>query len=167
MDSLQLVVATYNLGLGCGAFTIEETIKFCDKLIEHLENPPYQIIEISLMSQSKVDDVENKLSELNYYSNINTDEIVKVILSIIYKKYINNEIDIVKAIKCTDTLLIHTSLSYEDEYYDLYGLDDSYYLAESQIYGDLDEVAIQFKSIISRYDSYYIKFEESIDEILK
>ncbi|GAA0077586.1 hypothetical protein UT300005_19640 [Clostridium sp. CTA-5] len=118
------------------------------------------------MSMAKVDDIENKLSELNCYSEINRDEIVKIILSVIYKKYSNNEMGIVKAIKCTDTLLIHTNLSYEDEYYDLYGLDDSYYLAQNGTYGDLDEVAIQFKDAISRYESYWKKFKESIDKIL-
>ncbi|SHK35462.1 hypothetical protein SAMN02745163_03661 [Clostridium cavendishii DSM 21758] len=167
MDSLQLLVEVYSEGIGCGMFTIEETINFCDKLIEYLENPPYEIIEVSLMSQAKINDIENKLSELNCYSEINRDEIVKIILSVIYKKYSNNEIGIVKAIKCTDTLLIHTNLSYEDEYYDLYGLDDSYYLAQSGTYGDLDEVVIQFKDAISRYESYYKKFEELIDNIFE
>ncbi|EMU55207.1 MULTISPECIES: hypothetical protein [Clostridium] len=88
-------------------------------------------------------------------------------MSVIYQKYSNNEIGIVKAIKCTDTLLIHTSLSYEDEYYDLYGLDDSFYLAQSGTYGDLDEVAIQFKDTISSYESYCEKFEELIDRIFE
>ena len=43
MQSVQLLVEVYCQGLGCSMFTIEETINFCDKLIEHLENPPCEV----------------------------------------------------------------------------------------------------------------------------
>lgn len=167
MQSVQLLVAVYSEGFGCSVFTIEETIDFCDKLIEHLENPPYEIIEVSLMSQAKVDDIQNKLWEFSSDSGIYRGDIVKIILAVIYKKYINNEIEFKVAIKCIYKLLVNSNLCLEEEYYDLFGLDDSYDLAESQVYGDLYEVAIQFKDAVSRYESYYKKFEELIDSVFE
>lgn len=138
MELLETLLSIYNIGLGCGVFTIDKIISFCDKVIEKLDNPPYEIIEVALMSKAKIDDIENKLYKFNGYSEINKSEIVKIILSVIHKKYMNNEFDIVKAIKCTDALLIHTRLSYDNEYCDLYGIDDCYYLAKSGICGNLN-----------------------------
>lgn len=57
MNSLKLLVSVYKLGLECGVFTIEDIIKFCDIIIENLENPPFEIIEASLMSHSNVEEL--------------------------------------------------------------------------------------------------------------
>ena len=58
---------------------------------------------------------EDKL--LEFHSAIDEEYVVKVTLSIISKKYIQKEIGIKHAIRCTERLLIHTGFSLEDEYY--------------------------------------------------
>ncbi|WBW98375.1 hypothetical protein [Oceanirhabdus sp. W0125-5] len=165
MNSLQLLSAVYKFGIGCGIFTIKETIEFFDKVIEELDNPPYEIIEVAMMSKAKIDDIEDKLWE--YHGAVDNEYVLKVALSLISKKYIQKEIDIKHAIRCTERLLIHTGFSFEDEYYGLYYLDDAYHLAENHIHHDLRDVVNSFEDNISKYDSYYKDYEEAVNEVIK
>lgn len=50
-------MAVYKLGSECVMFIIEDIIKFCDIIIENLENQPFEIIEVFLMSYSNFEDL--------------------------------------------------------------------------------------------------------------
>ncbi len=47
--------------LGCGLWNREEVISWCDRLIEANDHPPYEIMEISLMSKAKLIYIESAL----------------------------------------------------------------------------------------------------------
>lgn len=113
------------------------------------------------MSHSNVEDLANKLGEYNM--ELDEEYVVQIILSVICKKYIKAELCIKDAIKCTYKLLIDTNLYFQDDYYYLYGLDDSYELAVSNVYGDLNKVENEFMNAIRRYEVYYTKFIDSIN----
>lgn len=113
------------------------------------------------MSHSNVEDLANKLGE--YHKELDEEYVVQIILSVICKKYIKNEFCIKDAIKCTYKLLVDTNLYFQDDYYDLYCLDDSYELAVSNVYGNLNEVEYEFMDAIRRDDVYYRKFVDLIN----
>ena len=75
MKSYQTLAHLYALGLGHGLWNREEVISWCDRLIEASDNPPYEIMEISLMSKAKLIYIESALlsysinASLNMYSN--------------------------------------------------------------------------------------------------
>ncbi|MBV7509543.1 hypothetical protein KW850_30875 [Bacillus sp. sid0103] len=67
MGNLKELTSIYYLGIGCGLWTKDEVIDWCDKVIEAIDSPPYELLEISMMSRSRIDDIDNKffaLSEL-------------------------------------------------------------------------------------------------------
>lgn len=65
MDLIRRLTRIYGLGICCGLWSKAEVIQWCDKLIEASDSPPYEIIEISLMSKAKIDDIEGKLFEFS------------------------------------------------------------------------------------------------------
>lgn len=163
MNNLRLLTAVYGLGLGCGIFSIRETIEFCDMAIEKLDKPPIQVIEASMMSGAKIDDIEGKLAE--FHQTGNTEDVVKVVLSIINFKYKSKDIDIKQAVRCSSRLLMHTGLSYEREYYELYNIEDAYDLAENHVHYDLSDVVDAFNDSISQYDMYFNDYQNAIANI--
>lgn len=64
MEGFRTLTGVFSLGLSCGIFSKEMIIQWCDQAIEAKDNVPFEIIEVSLMSKSKIDDIENKLFEL-------------------------------------------------------------------------------------------------------
>lgn len=137
LDSLQILTSIYGLGLGCRLWSIKEVIQWCDKMIEASDNPPYEIIEVSLMSKAKINDIEGKLFELS--RNADEEYAVKLILSVINEKLKRNQLTTEETIKCATRLLIQTELYWENEYFDLYSSDDSYDLAKDGVL-DLSDI---------------------------
>ena len=84
MDLIQRLTRIYGLGLCCGLWNKAEVIQWCDKLIEASDRPPYEIIEISLMSKAKIDDIEGKL--FKFSSTVDEEYTVKLTLSVIHEK---------------------------------------------------------------------------------
>lgn len=158
MDLLKFLTSIYHKGLSCGVFSVDEVILFCDRVIEISENPPIEIIEASLMRSKKIDDLETKLDE--YHSSPYDELNVGIILSVINHKLSNKEIDFLGAVQCSSRILMHSGFCYESEYYTLYNIEDIYGLAEEQIYGDLEEIEVEFEKEISKYDEYYNVFKE-------
>lgn len=165
LDSLRLLTSIYQKGLGCRLFSVDEIIDYCDMVIDHLENPPIEIIEASLMQNQKTDDIESKLTE---YHKMDYDEyIVRVILSIIGQKFIQNDIDLAKAIRCSNRILLHSDFWDEGEYYSLYSMEDAFDLAEDKTYGDIKFVTKQYKEMINEYLPYYDDFIEHNKKVFK
>lgn len=165
MEQLVLLAMIYDIGLGCGIFNVKDTIKFCDLVIEYIDTSPYEFIEASMMSDTKIDDIKTKLAE--FHKTGANEYIVKIILSIISKMYLNKQIDAKHAISSTARLLLHTGFSCEKEYYELYNYDDCYDLAESKVYDDIDNVSNSFEKCISEYNPYFQDFFDIYSSIFK
>ncbi|WP_416728696.1 hypothetical protein [Fictibacillus sp. JL2B1089] len=54
----------YRLGLFIGFFKMKHVIEWADQLIEKLDQPPYEILEISLSSNSTIASVCSKLTDV-------------------------------------------------------------------------------------------------------
>lgn len=148
----------YMLGAGCGIWSKQEVIAWCDKVIEEKENPPYEIIEVSLMSNAKVDDIEGKLYE--FCKRKEDNHSVMILLGVLYEKIKRGQIGIEQAIRCSTRLLVQTGLYIEEEYYSLYGIDDSLDLAKDGVYGDLSDVEEAYFEELSVYSMYFVEFNQ-------
>ncbi|MFF2153804.1 protein kinase [Paenibacillus chitinolyticus] len=157
MNSLASLAYVYMLGLGCGIWSKKEVIDWCDKVIEVKENPPYEIIEVSLMSNEKMDAIEGKLFEFS--KNAEDNHFVKILFGALYEKIKHNQLDVEQAVKCSTRLLVQTGLSYEEGYYNLYSMDDSLELAKDGVYGDLSEVADDYLNEISIFRTFFDEFQ--------
>ncbi|WP_144569065.1 protein kinase [Bacillus pseudomycoides] len=165
MDCIQKLTSIYGLGLCCGLWSKEEVIQWCDKVIEVSDSPPYEIIEISLMSKEKIDDIEGKLFE---FSRIVDEEYaVKLTLSVIHEKLVRNELMIEESIKSTTRLLVNRGLYWEDEYRDLYSVDDSYELAKNGDHFDLVEVVNIYIEMLGFYGEYFSEFENLYFKVME
>jgi len=164
MNSLKLLAQGYKEGLAAGLFNKNDIITWVDEVIEILDEPPYEFIEISLMSAAFVNDIERKLME--FYKEIDIKYVTKVVLAIIYSKLSKEEITIEKAIRTTTKLLINTSMYWEKEYYEMYHCDDAYDLAIQGVHYSLSDVIKVFKNDIGKYSSYLNDFKIAFKEVL-
>ncbi|MGE6599962.1 protein kinase [Bacillus proteolyticus] len=140
-------------------------MQWCNKLIEASDSPPYEIIEISLMSKAKIDDIEGKLFEFS--STVDEEYTVKLTLSVIHKKLKKQELTIEESIKCTTRLLVNRGLYWEAKYFDLYSLDDSYDLAKDGVHFDLSEVINTYVETLGVYSKYFRGFEKLYFKVMK
>lgn len=142
MDLIRRLTRIYGLGICCGLWSKAEVIQWCDKLIEASDSPPYEIIEISLMSKAKIDDIEGKLFE--------------------FSSTVDEE-----SIKCTTRLLVNRGLYWEAKYFDLYSRDDSYDLAKDGVHFDLSEVINTYIETLGVYSKYFRGFEKLYFKVMK
>lgn len=165
MEPLKSLTCVYYLGMACGLWKKDEIIEWCDKAIETLDNPPIVLLDVSMMSKSKIDDIKRKLFE---FCKIEDEEhFSKIVLSIIFEKLKNEQLSIERAIRVTTRLLVETGLSCDNEYYYLYSLDDSYDLAMNGVHYQLTEVERDFIIELGAYKEYIFEFKEMYYRVLK
>ncbi|AGX44225.1 hypothetical protein [Clostridium saccharobutylicum] len=138
------------LAVLCGIFSKEELIKFLDKIIANLDEPPYEIIEASLVFNSNMQDALHILRDYFYRRNGDDLNIHKELLHIISDKYQANEININDSIYYLDNLMKEANLDNEITSIINY-LSDGLYLAEQKIYGDLETIEDEFIKFILKY----------------
>lgn len=158
MEHLKLLAAIFDKGLGCSVFSVDDVIRWSDDVIESLDKPPYEFIELSMMSTAKINDVKNKLFEFYRDINIDIQYVVNMLFAVINQRWNKEQLDIQEAVKSTVQLLVDTNFYIQHEYYELYRLDDAYDLAVAGVYGDLKDVAKEFTQAISQYEPYYLHF---------
>ncbi|PGE95111.1 protein kinase, partial [Bacillus toyonensis] len=83
----------------------EEVISWCDRLIEANDHPPYEIIEISLMSTAKMVGIESTL--LSYSRIVDEKTSVNILLSVIHEKLVAQKWNVRQAITCSTRLLVN------------------------------------------------------------
>lgn len=112
------------------------------------------------MSNARIDDIEGKLF---YFCKIaNDNHSAKILLGVLFEKIKQEQIEIEQAIRCSTRLLVQTGLYFEKEYYNLYGIDDSFDLAKDRILGDLTGVADSYVNEISVYSIFLTSSNECI-----
>ncbi|OMP68731.1 hypothetical protein [Domibacillus epiphyticus] len=87
MLNLSEKVAAYQLGLGIGYFKLPKVVEWVDLTILLLESSgiPYQLYEVSLSSNKKIDDVISLLNEITRGNHI--DIASRVILGLLHKSF--------------------------------------------------------------------------------
>jgi hypothetical protein len=166
VDILKSLTSVYYLGIGCSLWSKDDVVGWCDMVIEAVDNPPIELLDVSMMSKSKIDDVQRKLFELCMIED--EEHIVKLVLAIIFEKIQQEQLSVEKAIRITSRLLVHTGLSWESEYYDLYSFDDSYDLAiDGVVQNQPDEIKQEFVEELRSFHKYLSEFKEMYYKVLK
>ncbi len=143
-------IEVYRLATICGLYSKKKLIKFLDKIIANLDEPPYEIIEASLICNSNMQDALHMLRDYFYRSNGDDLNIHKKLLHIISEKYQANEININDSIYYLDNLMKEVIL--DDEIISIINyLSDGLYLAEQKIYGDIETIEDEFIKFILQY----------------
>ncbi|PDY87076.1 protein kinase [Bacillus cereus] len=155
----------YALGLGCGLWNREGIISWCDRLIEANDSPPYEIIEISLMTTAKPVFIESAL--LSYSRTVDEKTSVNILISVINEKLVEKKWNIKQAITCSTRLLVNRGLHWEEEYFDLYNLDDSYDLAQEGIHFNEENVIFAYINILSAFRVHFNDFEDLYLKVMK
>lgn len=143
-------IDVYRLATICGLYSKEELIKFLDKIIDNIDEPPYEIIEASLACNSKMQDALHIIKDYFYANNGDDSTTINEFLHIICEKYKANEITLEDSIYCLYNLLKEANLDNEIEAAINY-LSDGLFLAEQDIYGDVEEIKNYFIEFISKY----------------
>ncbi|KXO03101.1 hypothetical protein AYK81_28865 [Bacillus thuringiensis] len=157
MGNIKIIAEVLSIGLQIGLFSKTEIIDWADQTIEALDSPSIEIIEVSLSSNDKLVDIVPKLK--NVKGTYDKKLPVKIILGLLWDKFILNEENVLK-IKPFIFNLIHNNccegFSYVDE--QLYNFNEEINLAADNIYGNLEDISQELKSFLSPYKDFSIYF---------
>lgn len=151
---IKVTAEVFRLGILIDFYTVQDVIKWADNIIEHLDNPPYVVIEISLSSQEKPIDVCSKLKLFNegLYTN---DLPAKILLGLLNEYFLSTN-NVSEMFSMLFRLIDHLQLEESNKWIEveMYYLSDAFYLADQNIYGDLKEVANNLKNYLSQFGDY-------------
>ncbi|UPW84372.1 hypothetical protein [Lysinibacillus sp. Ag94] len=86
--NIKVTAEVYRLGIMIGFYTVPDVIKWADHVIERFDNPPYEVIAISLSSQEKPIDVCSKLKLFN--GGLTNDDLPsKILLGLLNEYFIS------------------------------------------------------------------------------
>ncbi|EMY8531828.1 hypothetical protein VKA11_21900 [Bacillus paranthracis] len=153
MGNIKIIAEVLSIGLQIGLFSKTEIIDWADQTIEALDSPSIEIIEVSLSSNDKLVDIVPKLK--NVKGTYDKKLPVKIILGLLWDKFILNEENVLK-IKPFIFNLIHNNCCEEFSYVDeqLYNFNEEINLAADNIYGNLEDISQELKSFLSPYKDF-------------
>ncbi|PEZ63329.1 hypothetical protein CN372_14055 [Bacillus anthracis] len=162
MVNIKIIAEVFRIGFQIGLFSKTEVIEWADHTIETLDSPSIEIIEVSLSSNDKSVDIVSKLK--NIKGTYNKKLPVKIILGLLWEKFMINEENVLK-IKPFISNLIHNNCCEGFDYVDeqLYNFNEEINLATDNIYGNLEDISQEMKSFLSPYKDFgmYFRFEET------
>ena len=148
---IKLSAEVYRIGVSIGLLTIEDIMKWADNVIEQYDTPPYEIIELSLSAKKNLEDITLSLMEIR--GDFDNDLPPKIVLGLL-NQYLNTPEDMAYVIQKMDKLIKYLPDSYEGIEREIHFLSDGYYLAEKNIYGDLQEMHANLKGFLIRFIDY-------------
>lgn len=162
MVNIKIIAEVFRIGLQIGLFSKTEVIEWADHTIETLDSPSNEIIEVSLSSNDKLVDIVSNLK--NIKRTYDQKLPVKIILGLLWEKFIINEENVLK-IKPFISDLIHNNCceGFDNIDEQLYDFNEEIDLAADNIYGDLEDVSQEIKSFLSPYKDYsmFFRFEDT------
>ncbi|MCI2253432.1 hypothetical protein L2D08_03530 [Domibacillus sp. PGB-M46] len=152
MLNLSEKLAACQLGLGIGYFKLPKVVEWVDLTILQLEPSgiPYQLYEVSLSSNKKIDDVIRLLNETTRGNHI--DIASKVILGLLYKSFAEKELEIDQVITSIYRLAWERNIE-DDIFSKINELDAEYEMAVDG-YGDMRRVKKEIYEFLGRYEMY-------------
>ncbi|MBJ8106904.1 MULTISPECIES: hypothetical protein [Bacillus cereus group] len=147
----------FRIGLQIGLFSKNDVINWADHTIETLDSPVNEIIDVSLSSNDKLVDIASKLK--NIKGRYDEKLPVKIILGLLWEKFIINEENVLK-IKPFISNLIHNNCckGFDNVDKQLYNFNEEINLAEDNIYGNLEDISQEIKEFLSIYKDFIMCF---------
>ena len=148
---IKVMAEVYRLGIAIGYFTVQDVIDWADALIGSLEQPPYELIDISLSLKATPIDVCSLLH--SFYGSPFNDSPLYIMLSMLSNEHTSSNnlakvaamlfelIDFIQLEDCSKGIII-----------DLLHLSDAYYLAKQGIYGDIQAVENDIKKFLQSFE---------------
>jgi hypothetical protein len=151
---VKVTAEVYRLGILIGLFTVQDVIRWADNIIERLDEPPYEVIEISLSSKEKPVDVCSKLKTFSGILN-NDDLAPKIIIGLLNEYFLSTK-NVSEVFTMLSRLSEHLQLEETNEWIEdeIIFLDDAFYLADQNIYGDLQEVGNNLRNFLTQFEEY-------------
>lgn len=148
--NLSKEIEVMRIGTLCGIYTKEELIWYLDRIISEAEDVPFEAIEASLCSSKNINDISIKLKEYTSKYYVDENIIQNELIHIIAHKYYTEKISLDDCMYYLYNLLIEVNLSQEVEQKIQY-LSDGLFLAEQDIYGDIEIIKKDFQEFIKKY----------------
>ncbi|WP_144699657.1 hypothetical protein [Fictibacillus phosphorivorans] len=143
----------YRLGLFIGFFQVKNVIKWADQLIEKLDQPPYEILEISLSSKSTIASVCSKLTDVKG----ECDEAIPIqgILSLLHDELIHTS-DVMEICTYMYRLVGHIPESCEDIERSIINLTDKWDMAVDGYYGNVEDARNEIYEFLSEFELFRV-----------
>ncbi|MGD6962327.1 hypothetical protein ACQCVB_09000 [Fictibacillus phosphorivorans] len=140
----------YRLGLFIDFFRVKNVIEWADQLIEKLDQPPYEILEISLSSNSTIASVCSKLTDVKG----EYDEALPIqgILSLLNVELIQTS-DVTQICTYMYRLVGHIPESCDDIERSIINLTDRWEMAVDGYYGDVEEARNDIYEFLKEFGS--------------
>jgi hypothetical protein len=151
---IKITAEVYRLGILMGLYTVQDVVNWADHVIEQLDHPPYEVIEIALSSKEKPVDVCSKLKQFN--GGLHNDDLpLKIILGQL-NEYILSTNNLSEAFSMISRLGDHLQLEERNKWIEneLSYLSDAFYLADQNIYGDLQVVESKLKNYLTQFKNF-------------
>ena len=148
MNKLKEDSEMYRLWLLTGYAKIEDVIKWADEIIEKLDSPPHEIIEVSLASG--IPDIISKLQEVKGEFDFN--KVFKRFLGMLYQHLSANSSDAKHIAHWLYNFMFeckHELPSEIEEY--IYYFDDGFDLAVLGYYENLEDLTKEFKEFLFKH----------------
>ncbi len=141
----------YRLGLFIGFFRVKNVIEWADQLIEKLDQPPYEILEISLSNNATIASVCSKLTDVKG----ECDEALPIqgILSLLNDELLQTS-DVTQICTYMYRLVGHNPESCDDLEVSIINVTTSWDLAVGGYYGDVEEVRNEIYEFLSEFESF-------------
>jgi len=142
------VAEVFRLAIRRGIVGYSDVLSEVEAIIEQIEDPSADLVEV-YNSRG----VEDLLYALNDVKGDSSNEMVKIGLMSLLRKRLEDElITAEQVIKSLYQIFIEKELEFTDsEREDILRLDDGYDLANSGIYGDVEEVIMEINEFLLNY----------------
>jgi hypothetical protein len=150
---IKVQAEVYRLGLFTGFFQVENVINWADQLIEKLDQPPYEILEISLSSNSTIATVCSKLTDVK--GECDEASPIQGILSLLNDELIQTS-DVTEICTYMYRLVGHIPESCEDIVRSIINLTDRWEMAVDGYYGDLEDARNEIYEFLSEFESFRV-----------
>ena len=148
MVNVKLAAEVYRIGFSIGVFTIQEVIKWADRVIENLDSPPYEIIDLSLSSKLHTEKFMWKLESVQ--GKVEQDLAPKVLLGLL-RDTLDRRQDLKDVINKMDKLIQYIPENCGRIEMEIHYLSDAFYLAENGGYRDLQEVRSELEDFLDEF----------------
>ncbi|WP_062104392.1 hypothetical protein [Bacillus niameyensis] len=155
---IRILAEVYRLGLSTGYYTVRDVVTWADSVIEELDEPPYDIIDLSLSGNAKPVDIASILKEFS--KEISSSELPCMIILGLLANYSIKTGDISTVTSMLYRLCEHLPETCDSIKVEILSLTDELYLAEQNIYGNLQEVIKRLQEFLMQYRSYSKYFVE-------
>ncbi|WP_226658889.1 hypothetical protein [Pseudalkalibacillus hwajinpoensis] len=151
---LKFAAEIHRVGLEVEYFTVKDVIQWTDQLIEELDHPPYELIDVSLAVNQHSADVRSKLKLIK--GEVDDTFTVKVILGLIHRYLIESR-DF-SSVEYMLSMVNDLPVGDSEFANELDWLMELKFLAHSDILGNLEDARKgieKFLEQFSGYEKYY------------